>query len=181
MARIVLLSEGLTGRIFELKAEKTTVGRLPDNAFAIPEASVSSHHAEFQLKGNELLVKDLDSTNGTFINGERITETTLKAGQVFRLGTVDMRFELGDAPPSAAASTAASMAAARKMLLDQTRIIPQGVKLDDIEGVRTPLNTSKDFQRKSNKGTLIFIIAAVAAAIVLVVLLLMTVFKQGAP
>jgi pSer/pThr/pTyr-binding forkhead associated (FHA) protein len=171
MARIVLLSEGLTGRTYELKAEKTTVGRLPDNDFAIPEASVSSHHAELHLKGNELVVKDLDSTNGTFVNGERVSEVTLKGGQILRLGMVEMRFEVGDASASAAA------AAAQKRLLDQTRIIPQGVKLDEIEGTRTPLNTGSGFEKKSNKGTLIFVCAAVAAAIILMVLLFLTVFK----
>ena len=46
MPRLVLLSEGYTGRSYELKAETTTVGRVSDNAFEIPEASVSSHHAE---------------------------------------------------------------------------------------------------------------------------------------
>ena len=49
MARLVLLSEGLTGRSFELKVEKTTVGRVDDNTFQIPETSVSSHHAEILL------------------------------------------------------------------------------------------------------------------------------------
>ena len=78
MPRLVLLSEGLTGRNYELKAEKTTVGRVSDNAFEIPEASVSSHHAELTLRGNDVLVKDLGSTNGTFINGEKIEEAVLQ-------------------------------------------------------------------------------------------------------
>ena len=74
MARLVLLSEGLTGRTYDLKVEKTTVGRVADNTFEIPETSVSSHHAEILLRGNEVVVRDLDSTNGTYINGEKITE-----------------------------------------------------------------------------------------------------------
>src|SRR5437867_10661278 len=117
MARLVLLSEGLTGRTFELKAEKTTVGRVEDNAFQIPETSVSSHHAELHLRGNDLLVKDLNSTNGTFINGEKVTEAILKPGQILRLGMIEMRLETGEA------------ASPSKKALDQTRIIPQqGVK-----------------------------------------------------
>ena len=91
MARLVLLSEGLSGRTFVLKGAKTTVGRVPDNDFQIPEASVSSHHCELHLQGKDLLVKDLESTNGTFINGERVTETLLKAGQILRLGMIEMR------------------------------------------------------------------------------------------
>src|SRR6266516_5513371 len=98
MARLVLLSEGLTGRTHDLKAEKTTVGRVEDNTFQIAEPSVSSHHCEVLLRGNEVIVKDLNSTNGSFINGEKITEKALKPGQTLRLGQIEMRLET-DAPP----------------------------------------------------------------------------------
>ena len=97
MARLVLLSEGLTGRTFELKVEKTTVGRVEDNAFQIPETSVSSHHAEILLRGSDVVIKDLDSTNGSLINGEKVTEAVLKPGQILRLGMIEMRLETGDA------------------------------------------------------------------------------------
>ena len=166
MARIVLLSEGLTGRTFELKAEKTTVGRLPDNAFSIPEASVSSHHAEFHLRGSDVLVKDLNSTNGTFVNGERVAECVVKPGQILRLGTVEMRLETGEPTPP------------QKKLLDKTRVIPQGVKLDDIEETRKPLDLeNRGFSRKSNKAATIFIAVAVLIGIVLIVLLVYTVSR----
>ena len=64
MARLLLLSEGFNGRTYELKVDKTTVGRVSDNAFEIPEASVSSHHAEILLRGNDIVIRDLSSTNG---------------------------------------------------------------------------------------------------------------------
>ena len=96
MARLVLLSEGLTGRTHELKGERTTIGRVSDNTFEITEASVSSHHCEILLRGSEVVVKDLGSTNGTFINGEKITEAALKSGQILRCGMIEMRLESGD-------------------------------------------------------------------------------------
>ena len=65
MARLVLLGEAFNGRTYELKVDKTTVGRVSDNAFEIPEASVSSHHAEIILRGGDVVIRDLDSTNGT--------------------------------------------------------------------------------------------------------------------
>jgi pSer/pThr/pTyr-binding forkhead associated (FHA) protein len=168
MAKLVLLSEGLTGRSYELKTEKTTVGRVSDNSFEIPEASVSSHHAEIHLRGNDVLVKDLDSTNGTFINGEKITEGILKPGQILRLGMVEMRLETGEAA-----------AAMRKQVLDQTRVIPQGVKLDDLEGTRTPLDFKKTgFEKKSNRAATAFLAVAILVAIILVTALIIIAMGQ---
>src|ERR1051325_950534 len=102
MSKLVLLTEGFAGRTYELNVEKTTVGRLEDNTFQIAEPSVSSHHAEIILRGSDVVIKDLGSTNGTFINGEKITESALKPGQVLRFGTVEMHLEGKDgagAPP----------------------------------------------------------------------------------
>jgi pSer/pThr/pTyr-binding forkhead associated (FHA) protein len=174
MARLVLLSEGLTGRTFDLKGAKTTVGRVPDNDFQIAEASVSSHHCELHLQGKDVLVKDLDSTNGTFVNGERVTETVLKPGQILRLGMIEMRLESGDASPGAGAGTGGA-----KKVLDKTLVIPQGVKLDELEGTRAPLKFDKGagFEQKTNFATKVFVTAAVLVGVVLVVLLLIVVMK----
>jgi pSer/pThr/pTyr-binding forkhead associated (FHA) protein len=70
MAKLVLLSQGLTGRTHELTVDKTTIGRVEDNSFPITEPSVSSHNCEVLLRGAEVVVKDLNSTNGSYINGE---------------------------------------------------------------------------------------------------------------
>lgn len=171
MPRLVLLSEGFAGTAFELKAEKTTVGRVSDNNFEIPESSVSSHHAEIILRGNEVLIRDLESTNGTFIGGERITESVLKPGQILRFGTIDLRLESGEVPTvAAAASASAAAAAAAKRSLDQTRVIPQGVNLTDLEGTRTPLDLKRNtaFSKKSDAGTKVFIGVMVVLGIGLV-------------
>ena len=168
MPRLVLLSEGLTGRTYELKVEKSSVGRVSDNTIEIAEPSISSHHCELVLRGNEVLVKDLNSTNGTFINGEKISEGVLKTGQILRLGTVDMRLETGEA---GSAST--------KKPLDQTRAIPQGVKLDELEGTRpVSFEGKKGFEKKSNKGTKFFIVAAIVVGAVLVGLLIYIVSQR---
>src|SRR5205807_6440383 len=89
MVKLVVLSEGLTGLTYELKVDKTTIGRFEDNAFQIAEPSVSSHHCELIQRGSDIVVKDLNSTNGTFVNGEKITEAALKPGQILRLGQVE--------------------------------------------------------------------------------------------
>jgi pSer/pThr/pTyr-binding forkhead associated (FHA) protein len=72
MAKLVVVTEGLSGRSHELTAERTTVGRVEDNTFPIAEPSISSHHCEILLQGSEVRIKDLNSTNGTFIDGQQI-------------------------------------------------------------------------------------------------------------
>ena len=72
MAKLVVISEGFTGKTVELKADKITIGRSEDNSFQIAENSVSSRHCELQLKDDILHIKDLGSTNGTFINDKKI-------------------------------------------------------------------------------------------------------------
>src|SRR5262245_48768178 len=111
MAKLVVLSAGLTGRSHELKADKTTIGRVEDNVFQIAEPSVSSHHCEVELRGSDVMVKDLNSTNGTFINGEKVTESVLKPGQTLRLGQVEIRLETEGMPAPAPAPASAPSAA----------------------------------------------------------------------
>ena len=103
MSKLVILNQGMTGRMFELNVERTTVGRVEDNTFQIADGSVSSHHAEIILRGSDILIRDLNSTNGTFINNEKITEMVLKPGQILRFGQVELKIDDGR-PVSASAA-----------------------------------------------------------------------------
>src|SRR5262245_42993778 len=136
MAKLVLLTAGMTGRAHELKVDKTTIGRVDDNTFQIPEPSVSSHHCEVLLRGTDVVVHDLNSTNGTFINGEKVTESVLKPGQVLRLGQIELRLETDNggatAPLAGAASTGSTTPAPAKKPVDQTMVMQRGVKLDEL-------------------------------------------------
>jgi CheY-like chemotaxis protein len=93
MARLVAVTQELAGLSHELNGDWTTIGRAEGNAFKIPAASVSNCHCEVRQQGGELLVRDLCSTNGTFVQGKKVTEAVLKAGQILRLGEVEVRFE----------------------------------------------------------------------------------------
>jgi pSer/pThr/pTyr-binding forkhead associated (FHA) protein len=172
MPRLVILSEGLTGKAHELKVEKTTIGRVEDNTFQIPEASVSSHHCEILLRGSDLVLRDLSSTNGTFINGQQLVgEAVLKSGQIIRLGQVEMRLE----------NVEAKSAAASKKLPDQTMVIPQGVKLGQDTSTKVVAfdKAKTGFAKKNNTGTKIFIAVAVAVFLVLIVVIIILVKKAG--
>ena len=164
MAKLVVLSAGMTGRTYELKVEKTTIGRVEDNTFQIAEPSVSSHHCEILLRGSDVVVKDLNSTNGTFINGEKVSESVIKPGQVLRLGQIEMRLET-DAPP-----------ATTKKSIDQTTMITQrGVSLNELEqGPRVGSfdTASRGFSKKDNKVNKVFVIGGIIAGVIIIGLLL---------
>ena len=151
MLRLVVLSPGMTGRTHELKLDKTSIGRIEDNTFQVVEPSVSSHHCEVLLRGSDVMVRDLNSTNGTYISGEQVTERTLKPGQILRLGKVEMRLE----------TDAAS--APGKVQFDRTAVIPGGVTLTELEqGARSGGFDTKGsgFSKKTDKGNRIFWIVA---------------------
>ncbi|MGY8674963.1 MAG: FHA domain-containing protein, partial [Verrucomicrobiia bacterium] len=93
MPRLVLLTEGFTGRTFELKSERSTVGRLEENTIQIPAPSLSSHHCEILLTDGVVTIRDLDSTNGCYVNGEQITEKSLAQGEIVRFGAIEARLE----------------------------------------------------------------------------------------
>jgi CheY-like chemotaxis protein len=107
MSRLVVITEGLTSVSHELGTRWVTIGRADSNAFQIVETSVSSQHCEVLLRGDELVVRDLRSTNGTFIGGRTVTEAVLPPGQTLRLGQVELRLEISaPASPTAPLTTA---------------------------------------------------------------------------
>lgn len=171
MAKLVILSEGMTGRSHELKVDKTTIGRVEDNTFQIAEPSVSSHHCEVILRGTDVVIRDLNSTNGTFINGEKVTEAVLKPGQALRLGQIELRLET-DTP-----------GAQSKKPVESTMVIPRGVKLNELEqGGRTGFDTAgKGFAKKDNKANKIFLIVALVVGVVIVGLLFYAFFVAKSP
>jgi pSer/pThr/pTyr-binding forkhead associated (FHA) protein len=79
--------------IHEITEDVVTIGRLPDNTIRIDDASVSSHHAQLSLTGGEYHLKDLNSTNGTRVNGESVTEARLRAGDRVQFGKIEAVFE----------------------------------------------------------------------------------------
>ncbi len=101
MSRLVAISPELKGLSYDLGTHWVTIGRSDDNAFRVVAASVSGQHCEVRLRGNELDVRDLRSTNGTFIEGQPVTEGILRHGQTLRLGEMELRLEITAPGPSA--------------------------------------------------------------------------------
>src|SRR6266498_3340982 len=77
----------ISGTAHELVGDLITIGRGPDNMIVINDPSVSTHHAQLQRAGEMYRLKDLDSTNGTRVNGIPAAETGL------RFGAAEARYE----------------------------------------------------------------------------------------
>src|ERR1700742_2541775 len=112
MAKLVVLSAGFNGRTHELNVDKTTIGRVEDNTFQIADASVSSHHCEIMLRGSDVVIHDLGSTNGSFINGEKISESVLNPGKTLNLGQIELQLAPDGGPMPAMKPAAAPAAGA---------------------------------------------------------------------
>jgi CheY-like chemotaxis protein len=99
MARLVVISANVAAAPLELGTGWATIGRADGNTLQIIEASISARHCEVKWHGEELLVRDLLSTNGLFIGGKKILEGALKPGELLRIGDVELRLETSSPSP----------------------------------------------------------------------------------
>ncbi len=112
MGRLIVITKGVAASVHELGEGWTTIGRADGNTFQLVEPSISGRHCEVRPHGGELLVRDLLSTNGTFVGGRKISEGTVKPGETLRLGDLELHFEITVAPAAAARPQLVSPAAA---------------------------------------------------------------------
>ena len=70
-----------------------TIGRLPDNTVIIDNPAVSGHHAHVYCDGGSVMIEDLESTNGTFVNGQHTTRRALRNGDVLLVGKHQLVFD----------------------------------------------------------------------------------------
>jgi len=87
---LISLPEG--EQTHELTEETITIGRLPDNTIQIEDGSVSSHHAKITSLDGRFELEDLDSTNGTRVNGQRQQKAVLNDGAKLRFGQIEAIF-----------------------------------------------------------------------------------------
>jgi pSer/pThr/pTyr-binding forkhead associated (FHA) protein len=86
MARLVLKHESQVLREIPLANVPLTIGRALDNNLRIDNLAVSDHHARLCFENEEIVIEDLGSLNGTYVNGLRITRTTLRNGDNIQIG-----------------------------------------------------------------------------------------------
>lgn len=107
MPKMIVSIDGVVIKEVQLTKERTTLGRRPYNDLVIDNLAVSGEHAAFLLEGDTALVEDLNSTNGTYVNGKAIRRQALAHGDLVEIGKYKIRFvgegqELSGAAPIAA-------------------------------------------------------------------------------
>jgi uncharacterized protein involved in exopolysaccharide biosynthesis/Mrp family chromosome partitioning ATPase len=98
----LIIKSEQTGRSVPLLGGRITLGRGEDNTFSFPEGSISVHHCEILVRDGQAVARDLGSSNGTFVDGERIKERALEAGQTLSLGEkveLEVKAEEIEKPP----------------------------------------------------------------------------------
>ena len=91
-AELKFLSGPLVGRSVNLDRDVTTIGSAPDNTVPLTDTGVSRKHVGIKKNDVGYELADLGSTNGVYVNGEKVARRKLEVGDVIRVGTTEMVF-----------------------------------------------------------------------------------------
>lgn len=109
MTKLVWRADGVTVKEYVLRPGLNRIGRAATNDVRIDDTSVSGNHCEIWVREESLMVRDLDSTNGIFLDEQRVREAEIGWGQILKIGGVE--FSIKDPPARVAIPEAAPAAA----------------------------------------------------------------------
>lgn len=135
MAHLFGMSPLIKGRKFELLDDEVTIGRVAENKIPIDEPSVSSKHCVIRHEGGKYTLVDLDSTNGTRVNGASVVESRLHPKDIIQIGNVEVMFDGQDIEVETVTEPAAPLPDKR------------------VEVLAGPIGVPKSFQTNSPYGT----------------------------
>ena len=96
MGKLVVSLEGVVIKEVPITKDKTTLGRRPYNDIVIDNLAVSGEHAVLQMAGSEVYIEDLNSTNGTYINGKAVKKQLLSHDDTVEIGKYKIRYALDE-------------------------------------------------------------------------------------
>jgi hypothetical protein len=91
--RLIFLEGPRKGESVILSKPQLSIGALPDNDIVVPSPAVSRYHAQLQCRGRFVEIKDVGSSNGTFVNGTSVRSCPLEPGDTVRIGDIDLVYE----------------------------------------------------------------------------------------
>jgi hypothetical protein len=92
MGKLVVSLDGVVIKEVQITKDKTTLGRRPYNDIVIDNLAVSGEHAVLQMVGNDVFIEDLNSTNGTYINGKAIKKQMLAHNDTVEIGKYKIKY-----------------------------------------------------------------------------------------
>ncbi|MFL6691927.1 MAG: FHA domain-containing protein [Ramlibacter sp.] len=97
MPKMIVSIDGVVIKEVQLTKDRTTLGRRPYNDIVIDNLAVSGEHAVLQLTGNDVFLEDLNSTNGTYVNGKAVKKQLLQNNDTVEIGKYKIKF-INEAP-----------------------------------------------------------------------------------
>jgi len=92
MPKMIVSIDGVVIKEVQLTKDRTTLGRRPYNDIVIDNLAVSGEHAALQMTGNQVHLEDLNSTNGTYVNGKAARKQLLQNGDTVEVGKYNIKF-----------------------------------------------------------------------------------------
>lgn len=105
MPKVIISMEGIVIKEVQLSKDRTSLGRRPYNDIVIDNLAISGEHAVLQLSGHDVYVEDLNSTNGTFVNGKSIKRQALHNDDVIEIGKYRIQYASEAVPHTLAEMT----------------------------------------------------------------------------
>jgi hypothetical protein len=96
MGKLVVSLDGVVIKEVQITKDKTTLGRRPYNDIVIDNLAVSGEHAVLQMVGGDVFIEDLNSTNGTYINGKAIKKQLLAHNDTVEIGKYKIKYLVED-------------------------------------------------------------------------------------
>ena len=96
MGKLVVSLDGVVIKEVQITKDKTTLGRRPYNDIVIDNLAVSGEHAVLQMVGQDVFIEDLNSTNGTYINGKAVKKQLLAHNDTVEVGKYKIKFMVDD-------------------------------------------------------------------------------------
>ena len=96
MGKLVVSLDGVVIKEVQITKDKTTLGRRPYNDIVIDNLAVSGEHAVLQMVGQDVFIEDLNSTNGTYINGKAIKKQLLSHNDTVEIGKYKIKYLVED-------------------------------------------------------------------------------------
>ncbi len=142
MPKMIVSIDGVVIREVQVTKDRTSVGRRPYNDLVIDNLAVSGEHAVLQMSGNEVYLEDLNSTNGTFVNGKAVKKQLLADSDTVEIGKYKIKY-VGDNSSagtertvSGMSGSAALISATATQVADTVHGLPEGERASGTAAIK---------------------------------------------